>query len=279
MLHYAFPTVEQAVSANFLEFREKTFLITGASSGIGRACAARLAREGAQPILTARRRDALKAAAAEAGGGEVIPADLTDAGSIAALCDRILSNRPRVDGIVHSAGVGLYAPSGESRPDEVRRLMDLNFLAPVEITRRLLPQIPDGGAVVTISSVAGKVSLPWLNLYSASKYALNAFSDGLRMELADRRIRVLNVCPCYVETPFQQNVLQGRVPENLPGNAKFKITAEKCAEAVVNGLRSGKRTIVVPRVGWLLVMAARLFPATVHGRMARYKPRPRTESS
>lgn len=256
-----------------MQFRGKTFLITGASSGIGRACAARFAREGARTILTARRRDALEDAAAEAGAGDVIPADLTDADAVASLCERVMASRSCVDGIVHSAGVGLYAPSGGSQPDKVRRLMELNFMAPVEITRRLLPKIPDGGAVVTISSVAGKISLPWLNLYSASKYALNAFSDGLRMELAERRIRVLNVCPCYVETPFQQNVLQGRVPENLPGNRIFRITAEECAEAVVNGLRSGKRTIVAPRIGWLLVAAARLFPATVHGRMARHKPR------
>ena len=257
-----------------MQFREKTFLITGASSGIGRACAARFAAEGARLILTSRRRDALEAAAAQAGGAAaVIPADLTDANSAAALCERICADFPRLDGIVHSAGVGLYAPSYDSHPDKARRLLELNFLAPVEITRRLLPQMPDGGAVVTISSVAGKIPLPWLNLYSASKYALNAFSDGLRIELAERRIAVLNVCPCYVETPFQQNVLQGRVPANLAGDRMFKVTAEECAEAVVNGLRNGKRTIVVPRIGWLLVLAARLFPATVHGRMARYKPR------
>ena len=274
MLHYAFSLAGRAVSGNFLQFREKTFLITGASSGIGRACAARFAAEGARLILTSRRRDALEAAAAQAGGAAaVIPADLTDANSAASLCERICADFPRLDGIVHSAGVGLYAPSYDSHPDKARRLLELNFLAPVEITRRLLPQIPDGGAVVTISSVAGKIPLPWLNLYSASKYALNAFSDGLRIELAERRIGVLNVCPCYVETPFQQNVLQGRVPANLAGDRMFKVTAEECAEAVVNGLRNGKRTIVVPRIGWLLVLAARLFPATVHGRMAQYKPR------
>ncbi len=256
-----------------MQFRGKTILITGASSGIGRACAVRFSKEGARLILTSRRRDAIESVAAQAGDAAVIPADLMDTDSVTSLCDRICASFPRVDGIVHSAGVGLYAPSFESDPDKARRLMELNFLAPVEITRRLLPKVPDGGAVVTISSVAGKIPLPWLNLYSASKYALNAFSDGLRIELAERRIQVLNVCPCYVQTPFQKNVLQGRVPENLAGNRKFKVTAEECAEAVVNGLRNVKRTIVVPRIGWLLVAAARLFPATVHGRMAKYKPR------
>ncbi len=167
----------------------------------------------------------------------------------------------------------MYVPSYESDPQNVRRLMELNFLAPVEITRRLLPKLPESGAIITISSVGGKISLPWLNLYSASKYALNAFSDGLRMELAERKIQVLNVCPCYVDTPFQQNVLQGQVPKNLVGNKKFTVSAEQCAQAILDGIRTKKRTIVVPKIAWLFVVLARLFPATVHARMAKYKPR------
>ncbi len=256
-----------------MQLRHKTFLITGASSGIGRACAEALANEGARLILTARRRDALEAVAANIGGADVVPGDLMIPASVSALCDQISANYDRIDGIIHSAGVGMYVPSYESDPQNVRRLMELNFLAPVEITRRLLPKLPESGAIITISSVGGKISLPWLNLYSASKYALNAFSDGLRMELAERKIQVLNVCPCYVDTPFQQNVLQGQVPKNLVGNKKFTVSAEQCAQAILDGIRKKKRTIVVPKIAWLFVVLARLFPATVHARMAKYKPR------
>ena len=256
-----------------MQLRDTTFLITGASSGIGRACAEKLASEGVRLILTGRRRDALEAVAAKVGGAEVIVADLMIPDSVSALCDVVSKSYDRIDGIIHSAGVGMYVPSYDSDPTKVRSLMELNFIAPVEITRRLLPKLPDGGAIVTISSVGGKISLPWLNLYSASKYALNAFSDGLRMELTERKIQVLNVCPCYVDTPFQQNVLQGQVPKNLVGNKKFTVSAEECAEAILDGLRKNKRTIVVPRIAWLFVVLARLFPATVHGQMAKYKPR------
>ena len=93
------------------------------------------------------------------------------------------------------------------------------------------------------------------------------------MELAERKIQVLNVCPCYVDTPFQQNVLQGQVPKNLVGNKKFTVSAEQCAQAILDGIRKKKRTIVVPKIAWLFVVLARLFPATVHARMAKYKPR------
>jgi short-subunit dehydrogenase len=128
--------------------------------------------------------------------------------------------------------------------------------------------MPRGGAVVNISSIAGKVPLPWLTLYSASKYALNAYSDGLRMELCSAGIHVLCVCPGYVDTSFSANVLLGKIPEKVAGQRRFKITAEKCAEEVLEGLRRDKRTVVTPRIGWLLVAAARLIPGVIHARMA-----------
>ena len=123
-----------------MQLRHKTFLITGASSGIGRACAEALANEGARLILTARRRDALEAVAANIGGADVVPGDLMIPASVSALCDQISANYDRIDGIIHSAGVGMYVPSYESDPQNVRRLMELNFLAPVEITRRPLAE-------------------------------------------------------------------------------------------------------------------------------------------
>ena len=255
-------------------FSGKTVLITGASSGIGRALAHRPGAKGARLILTARSQERLEQVAAEVSPAEpvVCPADLCNAASIAALCDEVRERFGRIDILINNAGVGLYAPSFDSSPDKVRRLFELNFLAPVELTRRLSPAIPRGGAVVNVSSIAGKVVLPWLTLYSASKYALNAFSDGLRMELSKRGISVLCVCPGYVDTPFRENVLQGAIPEKAAGQSRFLITADECAQATLDGLRRGKRTIVTPRIGWLLIGLARLFPHFLNGRMARMNP-------
>jgi short-subunit dehydrogenase len=88
------------------------------------------------------------------------------------------------------------------------------------------------------------------------------------MELSAAGIHVLCVCPGYVDTSFSRNVLVGKIPEKVAGQRRFKITAEKCAEEVLEGLRRNKRTIVTPRIGWLLVAAARLLPGVIHGRMA-----------
>ncbi len=255
-------------------FAGKTVLITGASSGIGRALAHRLGAEGAQLILTARSKERLDQVASEVSPAEaeVYPADLCDTASIDALCEDVQRRYGRIDILINNAGVGLYAPSYDTSPKSVRRLVDLNFLAPVELTRRFSPTIPRGGAVVNISSIAGKVPLPWLTLYSASKYALNAFSDGLRMELGKRGIAVLCVCPGYVDTPFRTNVLQGTIPEKVAGQSRFMITADECAQATLEGLRKGKRTVVTPRIGWLLVLLARMLPHFVYDRMARMNP-------
>ncbi len=176
-----------------LEIQGKTVLITGASSGIGRALATVFAREGARLVLTARSQGALENVARQVAPAEtaVIPADLRDSASLASLCEKAIERFQTIDILVNNAGVGLYAPSFHSSPELVGDLMSLNFLAPVELTRRLLPAIPAGGAVINISSIAGKVPLPWLTLYSASKYALNAYSDGLRMELGQAGILVL----------------------------------------------------------------------------------------
>ena len=255
-------------------FAGKTVIITGASSGIGRALARLLGAEGARLVLTGRSNERLERVASEISPAEttVIPADLCDPGSLDRLCEEVGRQFDRIDVLINNAGVGLYASSHDSSPDTVRRLFELNLIAPVELTRRLSPSIPRGGAIANISSIAGKVPLPWLTLYSASKFALNAFSDGLRMELGKRGIAVLCVCPGYVDTPFRENVLQGKIPEKVAGQSRFMITADECAKAILDGLRKGKRTVVTPRIGWLLVGLARVFPHLLYDRMARMNP-------
>jgi short-subunit dehydrogenase len=208
-----------------------------------------------------------------------VAADISDPDARARLLDETLAEFGRIDVLVNNAGAGLYARSFEAPPELARKMFELNFIAPVEITRQLLPAIPRGGAIVNLSSIAGKVPLPWFTLYSSSKYALNAFSDGLRMELAGSGIQVLSVCPGYVGTDFGQNVLHGKIPERAAGNRRFKITAEQCAEAIRDGLRKGKRTVVTPKIGWALIAFVRLFPGVFFNFAAKLAPRPAASNS
>ncbi|MEZ5363368.1 MAG: SDR family NAD(P)-dependent oxidoreductase [Bryobacterales bacterium] len=257
-----------------LQLRDKTVLITGASAGIGRACALAFAAEGARLILTGRSREQLDETARLAAPAEcfVFPADLCDAEAIAGLSAEVRTRFQRLDVVVNNAGVGLYIPSYQSRPDAVRHLFELNVFAPVELNRLLLPLLGEGAWIVNVSSIVGKVPLPWMPLYAASKCALSAYSDALRMELDGSGVRVLAVHPGAVSTGFGTNALDGELPANVGGRQRWTITPEQCAAAILAGMRKGKRTIVTPRIGWALVIAARLFPGLLYKRLAGVNP-------
>jgi hypothetical protein len=125
------------------------------------------------------------------------------------------------------------------------------------------------GCIVNVGSIAGKITLPWFTLYSASKYALGSLTDGLRMELKRDGIHAITVCPGYVRTDFQAHVLAGRPPEAMRERRPLAITAERCAEAIARGVERNARTVVVPLSGWMLVLVERLFPFLVDARLER----------
>lgn len=238
----------------------RVVLITGASEGIGAACAAAFRRRGARLSLVARSREKLEAVAA--GDALVTAGDLTLAEVRRLAVERTLERYGRLDILVNNAGVGLYTPSWQTPPELARQLFELNFFAALELIQLAVPIMrrQGEGMIVNVSSIAGKVTFPWLTLYCASKYALNALGDGLRMELAGTGIRVLTVCPGHVTTGFTRNALGGQPPAAVAQRRVAAITAEQCAEAIVRGVEREARTIVVPRVGWLLVALARVAP-------------------
>lgn len=257
----------------------RVVLITGASEGIGAACAAAFRRRGARLSLVARSREKLEAVS----GGEALAVvgDLTQPEVRRQAVERTLERYGRLDILVNNAGVGLYTPSWQAQPELVRRLFELNFFAALEMIQLVVPLMrrQGEGMIVNVSSIAGKVTFPWLTLYCASKYAMNALGDGLRMELAGTGIRVLTVCPGHVTTGFTQNALEGRPPAAVANRRLASITAEQCAEAVVRGVEREARTIVVPRVGWLLVALARVAPRLLERpmiRLARQSPAERS---
>lgn len=245
-------------------------LITGASSGIGAACAAELGRRGATLVLTGR--DPARLAAAARPQDLALPGDLCDPAFRARLVDTVHQRFGRLDILLNNAGYGLYAAPTLSALDDVRAMFELNLFAPLDLIQRVAPLMKGQGSgiIVNISSVAGRLTLPWFTLYSASKFALCALSEGLRTELAPAGIGVMIVCPGYVRTAFLENVRGATLPAALRKPSRFVTTAEECALAIVRGIENGARTVTTPASARLLLLASRLFPWQTERFLARF---------
>ena len=247
----------------------KVVLITGASEGIGAACAAEFAAAGARLSLTARSADGL----ARAGGADTLitAGDLTLEDTRRQAVYRTLERFGAIDLLINNAGVGLYGPSWSASMEDVRHLMELNFFALLGMIQLVTPHMRNrrSGTIVNVSSIGGKMPLPWATVYSASKYAVTALTEGLRMELRDDGVKTMLACPGYVTTGFQQHVRRGRAPDAVLRARRQAITAEECARAIRRGVERDARTVMAPRSGWILVALARLFPSLVESRMAQ----------
>lgn len=247
-----------------MDLNGKVVLLTGASDGIGAAAAKIFHQRGAKLALMARREEKLRAVAAEAGGALAIPGDVTRDEDRRRATAATVERFGRLDILVNNAGVGMYVPAYQADLDEVRRMYELNVFALLGMSQLAVPHLraAGGGMIVNVSSIAGKVALPWFTNYTASKFAVCATTDTLRIELKRFNIRCLTVCPGYVKTGFQDHSLAGRPPDRLWSMRAFGIPAEQCAEAMVRGVEKEKRTVIVPAIGRLLqpfsVLAPRL---------------------
>ncbi len=258
-----------------MRIQDKVVLITGASQGIGAACAGEFARAGAKLSLTARSEERLQQVAERLrrvapAGALVTAGDLTSDADRRQIVEQTVERFGGIDILINNAGAGLYLPSWNAPLEEVRWLMELNFFAALALTQLAVAQMRArrGGLIVNVGSVAGKVPLPWMTIYSASKYGLGALTEGMRMELRRDGIRTMTVCPGYVKTAFHENARGGAIPESVARARRFAITAEQCATAIRRGVERDARTVVTPRAAWFLVVAMRLFPGLVEARLA-----------
>jgi short-subunit dehydrogenase len=242
-------------------------LITGASEGIGAATADLLRQRGARLSLVARSESRLISLS---GPKDLVnPGDLLKPADRKRVIERTMEKYGRIDLLINNAGAGLYAPSHQTSMEDARKLFELNFFAPLELSQLAAEHMKNqrGGTIVNVSSIAGKMTLPWFTLYSASKYAVVSLSEGLRMELRSYGVHCMAVCPGYVRTRFQMNVLHGAPPALTAWQRHWAITPQQCARDIVKGIERGARTVVTPRSGWLLVAAQRLFPGVLERRL------------
>ena len=225
----------------------KTAVVTGASSGIGEATVRLLARVGCNVVLAARREDRLNAFAADLGEGALAaPTDVTDPAACAALVARTVERFGSLEILVNNAGLGLYGSVAEGDPEDWRMMFDVNVLGVLYTTRAAVRQMLRQGAgdVVFVSSLAGRrVPRADGTVYAATKHAVNAVAEGLRMDVHEKGIRVINVEPGLVRTEFPESSYPS-AEEYYAEKEYSPLEAEDVAAAVVYALDQPPRVSV-----------------------------------
>jgi short-subunit dehydrogenase len=232
-----------------MQLPDTRVLVTGASTGIGRVTALRLASKGARVWAAARDEQRLKSLAAEHSAIVPVPADVandTDRAALVEACER-------VDVLVNNAGLGWKGLVEDMAPAEVRKLFDVNVLALIDLTQRVLPGMLERGRghIVNVGSIAGYVAAPGATVYCATKFAVQGFTDGLRREVAGRGVDVTLIAPGPIKTEFMARTRTGE-PADEPGALDYGLPPESVAKAIVRALTRrapGYRTITVPRIG------------------------------
>lgn len=232
--------------------RDRVVVVTGASAGIGRVTAARLAAAGARVVGAARDEERLRAAAERIPGMTVRRCDVTVAADREALVEEVLAEHGRIDVLVNNAGVGWQGLVEDMGADDVERLYATNVVAVVDLTRRVLPGMlarRDGDVVVT-SSGSAFVALPPLTVYSSTKYAVDGFVEGLRREVWARGVRVHSVNPGPVRTEWLARSLDHQPSEaEAPRRLSPGVPPEWVAAAIERSVtRPWPRTVSVPRL-------------------------------
>jgi short-subunit dehydrogenase len=232
------------------DYRGKTAVVTGASSGIGRALALRLAREGARLALVARRHDLLDEVAGEVrnsgGVAAVLTCDVSDRQQVFDCAKRAADELGPIDILVNNAGYGHHRPFLDWDLADMERVMRVNYFGSLYWTKALLPQMAERrqGWVVFMASVAGKIGVPDETAYAASKFAMVGLAEALSIEVEDAGVHVLTVCPGTIDTPFFDEEAKRRMPAVA---RRMMIDPARVVDATIDALARGKHEITVPR--------------------------------
>jgi short-subunit dehydrogenase len=248
----------------------KVVLITGASSGFGEDAARLFAKEGCKVVLAARRLERLQALAEEIqrSGGEAvaIPVDVNESAEIHVMVQTVLDLYEKIDILFNNAGFGAMDWFENLAPERhIETLVRVNLTGTMLVTYAVLPGMLEqrSGHIINMASVAGLIASPLITTYSASKYGVRAFTDGLRREVTPFGIKVSGIYPGPAETEFGTHLDRHRTRERLNSIIDLRMTSEYVARRVVDVAKHPCRSLVIP--WWFRVITTfdTLFPVVV----------------
>ena len=252
----------------------KVVVITGASMGIGEAMSKLFADHGASVVMLSRDTARVEAARLRVGHADrtlALACDVRNREEIDRVIGLTMHHYSRIDVWINNAGHGILDSVSDVDMPACRETFDTNLFGAIEAMQAVIPVMKQqgSGAIVNISSVAGHIPVPFMAIYSATKFALNAVGKAARIELRPFGINVLTVCPGYVRTDFGVNAIKGREAKQVRPESVRGISAQRVASAVLQGYLKKKREVIVPWTMHPVVKIYQLLPGLVEWAMLR----------
>ncbi|GET22542.1 SDR family oxidoreductase [Prolixibacter denitrificans] len=247
--------------------KNKVVIITGASSGIGRALAVEFASRGAKLVLGARRTDRLQELEQELPGTEIlsVKTDVSVEEECKNLIKQAVSRFGHIDILINNAGISMRANFQDMDLEVMHKVMDVNFYGTVYCTKYALPYLLESkGSLVGVISIAGHVGLPGRTAYSASKFAVRGFLDTVRIENLKKGLHVLVAAPGFTASEVRKSALtaNGTAQGETPRKEEKMMTSEECALHIANAVKKRKRQLILTFVeGKFTVFLGKFFPS------------------
>jgi short-subunit dehydrogenase len=254
-----------------MKLKDKVIIITGASSGIGKALATQFARRGATLVLGARQYVTLCEIAQSLQQQYNIKAiavecDVTSETDCEHLVKQAILTFGKIDVLINNAGISMRALFKDTDVQVLKSLMDVNFWGMVYCTKYAMPELlKTQGSVVGVSSIAGYKGLPGRTGYSASKFAMNGFLDALRVENLKTGVHVMTACPGFTASNIRNTALNkdGRQQGESTLHEEKMMTADEVAQIIADGVENRERTLVMTGQGKLTVLLNKLIPGVL----------------
>jgi short-subunit dehydrogenase len=247
--------------------QNKVVIITGASSGIGKALAFEFGRQGAKVVITGRNSSNLELVAQELQKESIDNFPITGDVAIEVDCKRIVEETfgkyGKIDVLINNAGISMRALFNDLDLDVIKQVMDINFYGTVYMTKYALPYlIETQGSIVGVSSIAGYRGLPGRTGYSASKFAMQGFLEALRTELLPQKVHVLVACPGFTQSNIRKVALNkdGSKQGESPREEDKMMSSEQVASYIYHAVRKRKRDLILTAQGKLTVFLNKWLP-------------------